>query len=166
MTLDYELPRREIGKERSLLRRAWLVAATATIAICGAATAQDLDAGKSGAELFTSNCAGCHASPRDLAGARSERSLADILRRHYTSDSGTAGEVAAYLLTAPNDRQTARQSAEPPPKPRPVQTSNRPVDDRAAERARAGANRNPDSHNRWRDCPDHSCFPLYGAYGR
>lgn len=62
-----------------------------------AATAQDLTAGKTPAELFHSDCAECHRSPSSVAGTRDAHALADFLREHYTTKSATAGALAAYV---------------------------------------------------------------------
>jgi hypothetical protein len=62
-----------------------------------AATAQDLTAGKTPAELFRSDCAECHRSPGSVAGTRDVQALAGFLREHYTTKSETAGALAAYV---------------------------------------------------------------------
>src|SRR5437879_8288938 len=57
------------------------------------ALAQDLDVGRSPAQIFAETCAACHRSPRQL---RSNVS-ADFLREHYTTGSGMASAMARYI---------------------------------------------------------------------
>lgn len=64
-----------------------------------AATAQDLTAGKTPAQLFHSDCAECHRSPGSVAGIRDVHALAAFLREHYTTKSETAGALAAYVAS-------------------------------------------------------------------
>jgi len=61
------------------------------------AGAQDFTAGKTPAQLFASDCSGCHRSPGSVARSRDVRALADFLREHYTTKSETAGLLAAYV---------------------------------------------------------------------
>ena len=61
------------------------------------APAQDFTAGKTPAQLFSSDCAECHRTPNGLARNRDVRTLAGFLREHYTTKSETAGALAAYV---------------------------------------------------------------------
>jgi hypothetical protein len=70
----------------------------------GAAQAENLDAGKSAAALFTSTCSACHSSPKGLARNRSS-GLASYLQEHYTSSPQSAALLAAYLLANPGSPQ-------------------------------------------------------------
>jgi hypothetical protein len=64
----------------------------------GAAGAQEnLDQGKSAAQLFAANCAICHKSPQGLAKAGGILGLDSFLREHYTASKESAGALAAYL---------------------------------------------------------------------
>jgi hypothetical protein len=63
----------------------------------GPVRAENLDAGKSGATLFTATCASCHSSPRGLAKNRSGWTLSSFLRLHYTSSATSAQVLTAYL---------------------------------------------------------------------
>jgi hypothetical protein len=119
-----------MGLENSM--RAWLVAAGVASLLgllAGSAWGQvtDYSAGKTPAQLFSSDCAACHQSARGLAKGRDQRSLASFLREHYTTKAESAGALAAFLAGAPaaaatpaegrNGRQgTARVQ---PPKPVP-----------------------------------------------
>ena len=65
----------------------------------GPARAQeDLNRGKTPAQLFVSDCADCHRSPRGLA-KMDGRSLADFLRVHYTASKENAAAIATYLVS-------------------------------------------------------------------
>lgn len=70
----------------------------AVLCIAGAAGAQEnLDQGKSPAQLFASNCAICHKSPQGLAKAGGILGLDSFLREHYTASKESAVALAAYL---------------------------------------------------------------------
>jgi hypothetical protein len=78
------------------------VAGLAFFAVSAGAFAQeDLEKGKSGAQIFATDCAICHKTPQAVlkGGAPGE----GFLRQHYTSSRETAAAVAAYLagLKAP-----------------------------------------------------------------
>ena len=61
----------------------------------------DYSAGKTPAQLFSSDCSVCHKTPRGLAKTRDARSLTGFLREHYTSKVESAGALASYLLGNP-----------------------------------------------------------------
>ena len=91
--------------------------------------AQDLDQGKSGAELFKTTCIDCHRSPRGLAKDRFSLTLSYFLRRHYTGSSAAADVLTAYLQSVDAPRAKPRPPArksQPPvtsasePLPRPA----------------------------------------------
>jgi|SRR5689334_10984054 mono/diheme cytochrome c family protein len=63
----------------------------------GAATAQNLDRGKSGQKLFADNCVACHRNPRGLAKGRFNLTLRYFLQQHYSSGPETAAALADYL---------------------------------------------------------------------
>jgi hypothetical protein len=68
------------------------------LCIAGVAGAQEnLDQGKSAAQLFAANCAMCHKSPQGLAKAGGILGLDSFLREHYTASKESAGALAAYL---------------------------------------------------------------------
>jgi len=93
------------------------------LAICGAlavvlltpAGAQNLDAGKSGAQIFSQVCASCHRSPRALRSAS-----ASFLREHYTTGAGMAAAVASYLSSAGRDPGAAESPAQSRRPPAPI----------------------------------------------
>jgi hypothetical protein len=75
-------------------------AAVSLAVLCsfGVAIAQEnLDQGKSPAQLFTANCSPCHKSPQGLAKAGGILGLDSFLREHYTASKESAGALAAYL---------------------------------------------------------------------
>lgn len=82
---------------RSFIAGALAVAATT---FAGSAAAQDYDAGKTGPQLFASDCSACHKSPGGLAKGKDKGSLTSFLREHYTSKQESAQLLAAFLLGA------------------------------------------------------------------
>ena len=84
-------------QRRPIVRRG-LLSLTITVALMGGtAQAEDLEQGKSGAELFAANCAHCHHSPRGLAKDRFSWTLSRFLQQHYTSGSASAQALTAFL---------------------------------------------------------------------
>lgn len=77
--------------------------AVAAMFFAGSAAAQDYDAGKTGPQLFASDCSACHKGPGGLAKGRDKGGLTSFLREHYTSKQELAQLLAAYLLGAPSD---------------------------------------------------------------
>ena len=70
------------------------------LASAGGAGAQDnLDRGKTGAQLYASDCAICHKTPQKLAlgNAGGIFGLGSFLREHYTASRESAAVIAAYL---------------------------------------------------------------------
>jgi hypothetical protein len=89
------------------------------LALAGAAAlAQDFSAGKTPAQLFSSDCSECHRSPAGLAKNRDARTLAGFLRQHYTTKADNATALAAYVGAfsgaAPPAASSARRAAAPP----------------------------------------------------
>jgi hypothetical protein len=94
-----------IGRKLALLVIVALLGGTS-------ARAQDLDADKSGARLFASNCASCHHSARGLAKGRFSVTLWYYLKQHYTSSFGSAQALTSYLqsVDAPRARPQPAKS--------------------------------------------------------
>lgn len=98
----------------------------------GLARAQDLDRGKSGAQLFETNCVACHHSPGGLTRGSFSWRLSSFLEQHYTSSPASAQALTAYLQsidarhtkpqpTVGNGRASETSaSASPPPSSAPV----------------------------------------------
>jgi hypothetical protein len=82
-------------------------------AATGARGQQDLDAGKTGPQLFAQDCAACHRAPQGLAKNLSGGSLVSFLRQHYTSSSTSANVIAGYLLAAGANVRGERQKGQP-----------------------------------------------------
>jgi hypothetical protein len=81
----------------------------------GAASAQDLELGKSPAQLFSSNCTGCHKTAQGLAAGKSGGALAAFLKQHYTTGTAPATALAAYLAAAgPAPASRAASKPQPP----------------------------------------------------
>jgi hypothetical protein len=83
------------------------------------AKGQDFTAGKTPAQLFSSDCAECHRTPNGLAKGRDVKTLAAFLREHYTTKSDTAGSLAAYVSgfagSGPADVRNRAGAGAPPP---------------------------------------------------
>jgi hypothetical protein len=84
--------------------------------LAGAASAQEnLDAGKSGAQLYASNCAICHKSAQALNKSGGGLfGLDSFLREHYTSSRESAAAISAYLKSVgggPAEHRPARKKS-------------------------------------------------------
>lgn len=82
------------------LLRCGIGAAIGVAVLCIASVAgaqENLDQGKSAAQIFAANCAMCHKSPQGLAKAGGILGLDSFLREHYTASKESAGALAAYL---------------------------------------------------------------------
>jgi hypothetical protein len=89
-----------------LIRYAGLAVAILALGAAGPAWAQEnLEAGKTAAELYTSNCAICHKSPHGLSEKVGIFGLDSFLREHYTSSHASAAAITAYLQAI--DRESA-----------------------------------------------------------
>lgn len=89
-----------------------LIAGVASALLPVAARAQvNIDAGKSPAEIYASDCATCHKTLRGLAAGKNSLTLSSFLREHYTASRDQATALAAYVLGA--------GGAEPAPKQKP-----------------------------------------------
>src|ERR1700694_4118073 len=71
-----------------------LTAGAALMLTAGAAVAQDFTAGKTPAQLFSSDCSTCHHVPNGLAKKYDIGSLGSFLREHYTTKPDSAGALA------------------------------------------------------------------------
>ncbi len=113
------------------------------------ARAQDLDAGKSPAQLFNEVCSACHKNARELKKGVS----ASFLRAHYTTGSDAASAIAAYINGLPgggaqpkrppaNAAATPTEAARQPARPLPGQIA--PKGRRPAAAATAEAAKPPE----------------------
>jgi hypothetical protein len=106
-----------------------MASAIAALLFAGAARAQEnLDMGKTPVELYASDCAICHKSPRGLSKGGGIFGLEAYLRQHYTASARSAHAIASYLQAV--DRQAAMELA-----PRPMHRTQR--DDRRKAQAAA-----------------------------
>jgi hypothetical protein len=87
-----------------------LFALGVTALLSGAAHAENLDAGKSGARLFADSCAACHRSAKGLTKGRFRLTLYFFLQQHYASNSSSAWELASYLESV-DDRARPKSRA-------------------------------------------------------
>jgi len=72
------------------------VGACALAAVGTAGAQENLDQGKSGAQLFASDCAICHKTTAGLSRGR-VLGLDGFLREHYTASRESAASIAAYI---------------------------------------------------------------------
>jgi len=75
------------------------LAALAALIAGPAAAQEDLDSGKTPAQLYAANCAICHKTPRGLSKAGGPFGLQGFLREHYTASRRAAAAIAAYVDT-------------------------------------------------------------------
>jgi mono/diheme cytochrome c family protein len=68
-----------------------------SLAAAPAGAQENLDSGKSGAQLFASNCALCHKSAQALRKSGGVLGLSGFLREHYTSSRESAAIIATSL---------------------------------------------------------------------
>jgi hypothetical protein len=98
--------RQAIEMSRAIMglnRGTGLPMAILALALAAPAGAQEnLDSGKTGAQLFASNCAVCHKNARALSKSGGLLGLSSFLREHYTVSSESASIIAAYLESLGN----------------------------------------------------------------
>jgi hypothetical protein len=109
------------GVMATILRGRILFALGVAAVLGGAARAENLDAGKSGARLFADSCATCHRSAKGLTKSRFRLTLYFFLQQHYASNSSSAWELSSYLESVddrarPKSRAASKRS--PPAAPR------------------------------------------------
>ena len=100
------------------------------LAFCIAAPAaaqENIDAGKTPAQLYAQDCAICHKTPHGLSKTGGVFGLQGFLREHYTASRELAAAIAAYL--------TAIDRKEPPRK----RARGRRATPRAEKAKKAGA---------------------------
>lgn len=68
------------------------------LCVAHSAVAQsNLEKGKTGAQLYASDCASCHKSPQSVMNAPGIFGLESFLREHYTASRESAAAIVAYL---------------------------------------------------------------------
>jgi hypothetical protein len=86
-----------------LVRCTGVTLAVLTLGLATPSGAQEnLDAGKTGAQIFASDCTLCHKSPQALNKSGSLFGLSGFLREHYTASKESADAVAKYLASIPD----------------------------------------------------------------
>jgi hypothetical protein len=83
-----------IGFYRSILLAGGILAAVGTIP---ARAQENLDAGKTSAQLYAADCAICHKTPQGLNKGGGILGLSEFLREHYTASREAASAIAAYV---------------------------------------------------------------------
>jgi hypothetical protein len=80
-----------------------------SVAVLGAAAhAQDFDANKSPAQIFSDTCNACHRSPREI-----KQTTPGFMREHYTTSGREAAAMAAYLTSVGSDPRAVKQRRPP-----------------------------------------------------
>src|SRR3954470_1321887 len=91
------------GEGRGMLSRALSLATVTVLIGCLTAVAvgagENLEAGKSPAQIFAGTCNACHKSPRGLLRSVPASSLSSFLRQHYTTSSDMASVLSSYLVS-------------------------------------------------------------------
>jgi hypothetical protein len=117
-------------------RRGAAVAVLALWAVGPAAAQENLEKGKTPAQLYASDCAICHKSPRGLAKGVRRYGLDNFLREHYTASRESAAAISAYLQAidrgapAPQGENTTKRKVKaskpalPPGKPAEAKSSD------------------------------------------
>jgi hypothetical protein len=87
------------SRRRAAIRAAFSVAFLALFAAAPAAAQENIDAGKTPAQLYAQDCAICHKTPYGLSKAGgSWQGLQGFLREHYTASKESAAAISAYLI--------------------------------------------------------------------
>jgi hypothetical protein len=86
-----------------MLSRALSIATVTLVIGCLTAAAvravENLEAGKSPAQIFAGTCNACHKSPRGLLKTVPSSSLPSFLRQHYTTGGEMASVLSSYLVS-------------------------------------------------------------------
>jgi hypothetical protein len=103
-----------------MLSRALSLATVTLLIGCLTAVAvravENLEAGKSPAQIFAGTCNACHKSPRGLLRSVPASSLSGFLRQHYTTSSDMANVLASYLVSnGATDTRVQRDAKEGKP---------------------------------------------------
>jgi hypothetical protein len=85
----------------------WVIG-VAVSAAAAAAHAQNFNAGKSPAQIFSDSCNACHRSPREL-----KQTTPGFMREHYTTGAREAAAMAAYLTSVGSDPRAVQQRRPP-----------------------------------------------------
>jgi hypothetical protein len=107
------------------------------------AAAQNLDAGKSPAQIFADTCSSCHRRAQEL-----RKPSASFLRSHYTTGQDEASAMASYLAGIPADPRAGQQKkqsgstpAETTPSRRQEQPKETPKDQAKTQQVPSGTSK-------------------------
>lgn len=97
-----------------LVRCTGVALAVLTLGLATPSGAQEsLDAGKTGAQIFASDCTLCHKSPQGLNKSGRMFGMSSFLIEHYTASKQSADAVAKYLASIPDGRAPAAKRGGP-----------------------------------------------------
>jgi mono/diheme cytochrome c family protein len=123
-----------------LARRIMVAVVVLAVWTAGSAAAQEnLDKGKTPAQLYASDCAICHKSPRGLAKGVGRFGLGNFLREHYTASRESAAVISAYpsqsKTKASTDQRDEAKASNPkagePKRSEPKPTAAQPAEAKA-----------------------------------
>jgi len=97
----------------------------------------NIDAGKSGEQLFKSNCAICHKTAAGLARAGGILGVQSFLRSHYTASRESASVIAGYLAAVDATAPPARSQRRPARDTKQTSTSRKSEEAKPASSAPA-----------------------------
>jgi len=128
--------------------------AVLAFALAGPAGAQEnLDQGKSGAQLYAADCAICHKTPQALGKSGGLLGLSSFLREHYTASRESADMIATYLQSFGNapasSKPASKRKAKADDKGKPEEKKSKPGEaksdkpDKPAEIKASGAKTEP-----------------------
>lgn len=94
----------------------------------GVSRGENFSAGKSGAQLFASDCtgSGCHRGPQGLGKGRGAGTLASFLREHYTNSRESAVVLSNFLAGIGGEARPIQQPNAATPVARPPRSAARP----------------------------------------
>jgi hypothetical protein len=106
----------------------------AVLALVGPAWGQEnVEAGKTPAQLYASDCAICHKSPNGLSKAGGLLGLQSFLREHYTASRESAAAIAQYLRTV--DKGAPPERKRPPTRTRTTKDEKPKSGEKTGEKA-------------------------------
>ena len=92
------------------------MAVLALVLTAPAGAQENLDSGKTGAQLYAADCAICHKSPQALNKPGGLFGLSGFLREHYTASKELAAAIAAYLQSSGNAPAPTKRAGKRPAK--------------------------------------------------
>jgi hypothetical protein len=96
---------------------------------------ENLDQGKSAAQLFASDCAICHKSTQGLSRAGGLLGLQNFLREHYTASRESAAAIARYVAATDKGPAPAKRTRATATKRTPQGEEKAKAADKAGEKA-------------------------------